>query len=216
VIAAYLVSLLASSAVAFASARAQELAERAALLVGTLPRFWLGLMLVLVFHDGLGWLPASHAAPALGNAQGAWIAHLVLPVTCLALPAGATLFRLQVAALREGLASGVARQSHLAGLTRGRIVYRDGIRPLFGFLVTLLALDLPALVSGALVVEVVFAWPGMGRVVADALLGGDYPLALGGTMLIAFTVVVSNLLADIARSYLDPRQQVAAAGEAGA
>lgn len=177
--------------------------DRATIVAAALPRFWLGVMLVLVFHDWLHWFPASHAAAP--GVPGIALSHLALPALALALPSAAIIARVHRAAFAEALASPAAGFARACGLSAGRVLVREGVRPSLGTTFVLLALDLPAIVSGAVLVEVVFAWPGLGSITAAAVLGGDAPLALAATGLAAIAVVTANVLADAAATALDPR-----------
>jgi ABC-type dipeptide/oligopeptide/nickel transport system permease component len=191
------------------SARGRRRADALLLAVATLPRFWLGVMLVLVFHTWAGWLPASHAA-APGAAARFDLAHLVLPALALALPAAAAIARVQRAAMDDPEAAPRLALARAAGVPAGRVLWRHRVRPALAPVAALAALDLPLLLSGAVVVESVFAWPGAGRMAADAVMGGDYPLALAATMLAAASVVLGGIVLDAVLARLDPRMREAA------
>lgn len=177
------------------------------LVLATMPRFWLGIVLVLVFHDGLSLLPGADAAPA-GAGAATKLAHLVLPAATLAIPSLATLARFQLASMREGLDSPSALHARRIGLSERLVTLREAFLPSLGTTFTLLALDLPALVSGALVVEIVFSRPGIGRVAAGALVDGDYPLALATTILVASAVAGAQTLVTLLGPRLDPRRRL--------
>ncbi len=203
---AYSLGPLTATGIALLPPRRRRFADELLLAIATLPRFWLGVMLVLVFHAWLGWLPASHAAgPAA--AERFDLAHLVLPALTLALPATAIVARVQAAAMDDPDAAPRLALARAAGVPAPRVLWRHRVRPALAPVAALAALDLPLVVSGAVVVESVFAWPGVGRVAADATLGGDYPLALAATMLAAATVVVGGVLLDLALAGLDPRHR---------
>lgn len=192
-----------------AGPRLRGAADRLALLMASLPRFWLGVLAVLLFHDRLGWLPASHAGPSGSSGLLPAPGHLVLPAATLAVPAAATIFRYLLATAERAAASPAARHARALGVTGGRWVWQQVVRPSLSPGVVLLGLDLPALVSGALVVEIVFSWPGIGRTAAQAIEGGDYPLALAAALLSGVAVVTGGLLSDLAARRLDPRLEEA-------
>ncbi len=172
------------------------------------PGFWLGLLAVALFHGVLGWLPASHAAPPGAAGALPHLRHLLLPTLALALPAAAMVARYQLAAAAVVLDAPGATVARALGLGRLRIAWRHGLRPTLATTVVLVGLDLPLLVSGALVVETVFSWPGVGRLAAGAVLTSDYPLALALVLLGAVTVVLGNLAADLLAAGLDPRRRL--------
>lgn len=170
----------------------------------SLPPFWLGLLLILLFAVTLGWLPAGGPAPP-GSGAGAVVAHLILPaVTLAALQVGQYTRHLR-AALIEVLRADHIRTARAKGLGRLAVVRRHALRLASLPVVTLLGLDLGLLVSGAVVTETVFAYPGMGKLTYDAVMGNDYPLALAALMLGTALVLLGNVLADIALGLLDPR-----------
>jgi peptide/nickel transport system permease protein len=185
-----------------------------ALILYSVPGFWLAVMLQLVFAYGLRWLPADsmHAldvetqgflARALDLAR-----HLVLPVLVLGLPGVASTARYMRASLLEVLSQDYVRAAEARGLGRRSVVLRHAFRNALGPIVTLAGLSLPALVGGALLVETIFTWPGMGRVAYLAVGTRDLPVLLGATCLSAALVVAGNLLADIGSALLDPRARV--------
>jgi len=203
---AYALGPLAATGCALLPPRRRRLADELLLAAATVPRFWLGVMLVLVFHTWAGWLPASHATGP-GAAARFDLMHLVLPALALALPAAAVVARVQSAAMDDPEAAPRLALARAAGVPAPLILWRHRVRPALAPVAALAALDLPLLVSGAVVVESVFAWPGVGRVAAEAVMGGDYPLALAATMLAATTVVFGGVLLDATLLRLDPRRR---------
>jgi peptide/nickel transport system permease protein len=133
--------------------------------------------------------------------------HLALPALALGLPAAAAVLRYQLASMETVLDAEHVRAARASGTGGWRILLRHVLRPSLGPAVTLFGLDLSVLVSGALVVEMVFAWPGMGRVTAEAILGSDYPLALASSMLCAVVLISGRFLSEILAARLDPRQR---------
>jgi ABC-type dipeptide/oligopeptide/nickel transport system permease component len=181
------------------------------LLAGALvPRFWFSLLLVLVFAGMLGWLPSSHAGPPGGGSLGQRFPYLVLPALALGLPAACVVGRLHLAAMERSRRDLHVIARRAAGSTGLALRYRHQFRPIAGMTATLVALDLPVIVSGAVVIEWVFSWPGTGRLVTDALMSGDYPLALATTSLTVVGVLAGRALAEAMAGRLDPRQATAA------
>lgn len=174
------------------------------------PPFWLGLCAVLLFAWKLDWLPAAHmqsATPASSLVAVGFdrLQHLVLPVLVLALPGAAPVARHHWAAMVDVLGSEHVRAARAAGLPERSVVWRRAFPAALQPTVQLVGLGIPALVGGAVVVEVVFSWPGLGRIHQEALLARDVPLFLGGLLLIGVMVVAGGLLADLLSAWLDPR-----------
>jgi len=206
---AYIVGVLVALVLVRAGPRLRRAAGPALLFVATTPGFWLAVVALYLFHDVAGWLPASHVASPGGGGLADRLRHMVLPVLTVALPAACVVARYQLEASARALAGPAVRMSRCAGLAPWRVAWRDTVRPHLGVVITLLGLDLPAAVSGVLVVEIVFAWPGMGRRGAEAIAFGDYPLALAIVAAAALAVVAGELLADLVALAIDPRRRAA-------
>ena len=182
-----------------------------ALVLYSLPAFWLGLMLILVFARWLGWLPAGGmAAPdadLLSWPARLWdtLRHLVLPVIVLGVASAAGTARYLRGSVIEALESDYVLAARARGLPERRVVWGHAVRNALLPAVTLVGLNLPFLLGGAVVTETVFAWPGMGRLAVDAIFARDYPVIMGATALSAVMVVLGNLLADLAYARVDPR-----------
>lgn len=185
--------------------RARRSCERAALLLALVPRFWLGVLLILLLHSAAGLLPASHAAPPGGGGLAARLRHLALPALTLAIPAAASISRYQLSVMEAALQAPHVKASRAAGRSGLGLLSRHVLRPSLAATAALAGLDLQVLVSGALVVETVFAWPGLGRITAEAVLGSDYPLALASALVCSAAVVCGRFLAEEAARRLDPR-----------
>jgi peptide/nickel transport system permease protein len=171
----------------------------------SLPTFWLALILILVFAAGLGWLPASGIATAgIGDAADR-LRHLVLPVATLTLVSAASYTRYVRAAMREALAQDHIRTARAKGASEARVVLHHALRSALVPVTTILALSFGGLVSGALVTETMFGYPGMGKLIFDAVMGNDYNLALAALLLAAAVTMAANLAADLAYAWLDPR-----------
>lgn len=190
-------------------------AERAGTLLGltlySLPSFWFGLMLILVFSRTLGWLPTGGMASpdvAFLPWHARWLdqlRHLVLPVMVLGLGSAMGAARYLSNSLADVLQQDYMVAARAKGLPERTLLWKHALRNGLLPLITLLGLSLPFLLSGAVVTEVVFAWPGMGRVAVDAIWARDYPVIMATTALSAVMVVLGNLLADLLYGWADPR-----------
>ena len=170
-----------------------------------LPTFWLALVLILVFAAGFGWLPASGIATAGSSGIVDRLRHLILPVTTLTLVSAASYTRYVRAAMREALAQDHIRTARAKGAGEARVIFHHALRSALVPVTTILALSFGGLVSGALVTETMFAYPGMGKLIFDAVMGNDYNLALAALLLATAVTMVANLAADLAYAWLDPR-----------
>ena len=185
----------------------------------SLPVFWLGMMLQLAFAGKLGWLPVSGMAFS-GDLYGLWQRcngnylaywwqssgrYFVLPSFTLATVPMAVIARLTRSAMLEVMAQDYIRTARAKGLGLGRIVFVHALRNAAIPIVTLIGTNFAALLTGAVLTETVFAWPGLGRAVVDAINEYDYPVILGGVILMAATFVTVNLLVDLSYGLLDPR-----------
>jgi peptide/nickel transport system permease protein len=177
------------------------------LLGVSLPGFWFALVLILVFTDRLGWLPASGIRPA--GTAGFGLAHvwpyLVMPTIVLALSILPFLVRYARSAIIENLGEDYVRVAHSKGLGPAHVLLRHVLRNSLIPVVTVLGLLIPTLLSGSVVVETIFAIPGIGRLALQGALSRDYPVVMTMTVLGAALIVVCNLLTDISYALLDPR-----------
>lgn len=162
----------------------------------SIPNFWLGPMLAIVFAVSLGWLPVS--------GRGGWAA-LVLPSISLGAALAAILARMTRASLLEELQELYVRAARARGVSRTRAVLRHALRNSLIPLVTILGLQFGAVLTGAVITETIFAWPGVGRLLIQSIGFRDYPLIQGCILLIAITYVTVNLLTDLVYGVLDPR-----------
>ncbi|HYM68896.1 MAG TPA: ABC transporter permease [bacterium] len=168
----------------------------------SMPVFWFGLMLQLLVAVHLGWLPVA------GFGTGGWLTvgqHLVLPSIVLAMFTAGRWSRFTRAGVLEVLRQDYIRTARAKGLAERRVVFRHALRNSLIPVVTVVALDLAGLLSGAVVTETVFAWPGMGSLLIQSISNVDYPTLLAILMLSSFAIILSNLLADVLYSLLDPR-----------
>jgi ABC-type dipeptide/oligopeptide/nickel transport system permease component len=162
----------------------------------SMPPFFLGLTLMLVFSVWLGWLPLA------GNET--W-RHLVLPAATLGIPAGAVLARMVRSSLVEVLEQDYVRTARAKGLSEAVVVNVHAVRNALIPVVTVVGLQLGYLLGGAVVTETLFAWPGLGRLIVQAITARDFPVVQASVLLLAVTFVLINLLTDLLYSVLDPR-----------
>ncbi len=166
-------------------------------LVGlSMPNFWLGPLLAIVFSVMLGWLPVSGRGTA---------AHLVLPAITLGAPLAAVLARMTRASVIEELRELYVVAARARGVSRTRAVLRHAFRNSLIPIVTVLGLQFGAVLTGAVITETIFAWPGVGRLLIQSINFRDYPLVQGCILLIAVSYVGMNLLTDLTYGFLDPR-----------
>ncbi len=165
------------------------------------------LLLVLVAGDG-GWLPAGGFTP-VSDGVGAWVLHMILPVATLSVILVAHLSRQVRSEMGEVLGSDYVRAARVKGLSASRVVLVHALRNALAPAVAVLSLDVGYLLGGILVVEEVFAWPGLGRLLIYAVQNRDLAVIQAATLVMAATYALSNLVADIVIAGLDPRVQYA-------
>ncbi len=173
----------------------------AALIGVSLPSFWTGLALMLLFALTLGWLPAS------GGGEWTWrgLRYLILPAVTLGIEPAGILARLMRSSMLDVLREDYVRTARAKGLSASLVMYRHAFRNALIPVVTVIGLQFGGLLSGAVIVETVFAWPGIGRYIVFGITGKDFPVVQGGVLLIAMTFVLINLVIDAAYAFLDPR-----------
>lgn len=199
-----------------AAARRPGTAVDHSIRIGTLllfsqPVFWLGLMAILLFSYVWPVLPAGHMRSVGADEMGAGerlfdlLRHLLLPALVLGLTNAGATARFVRGSLLEVLGRDYIRTARAKGLSERRVVWVHGMRNALPPLLQLLALTLPALLNGSLVTEVVFSWPGLGRLTFGAILARDFPLILGTVAVSAILVISGNLVADVLHALSDPR-----------
>ncbi|HTI63078.1 MAG TPA: ABC transporter permease [Gemmatimonadaceae bacterium] len=184
------------------------------------PSFWLALALIAVFTYGAAaWgLPAAVRLPAFGlHAPGVQLQgraafvdllrHAVLPVSILAAVGAAGIARYARSSVADVLSHEFVRTARAKGASAARVYFRHVLATVLPALVVLFALSLPGLVAGSIFVEAVFAWPGMGRLMVNAIIARDYPLVMGAAAVYAAVVVFANLAGDAALPLVDPRRR---------
>ncbi len=172
----------------------------------SLPNFWLGMLLILLFAYHLNWLPAS-SLRTVGVAASFYdyIKHLILPVVVLSTGSAAYYIRYIRAGILEVIGQDYILTARAKGLKESTVLFRHILRNSMIPVVTVVSLSLPFLFTGAMVTEYVFSWPGMGRWIIMATLSRDYPSVLAVNVIVAALVVLCNLGADLLYAYFDPR-----------
>jgi len=179
--------------------KSQDVAAMGFSLIGvSIPNFWLGPLLMLVFAVGLGWLPVS------GMEQPG---SMVLPTITLGTALAAVLSRLARSSWLEAMSMDATRTARAFGVSEQRIWWRHAARLAAVPVITMFALQLGAVLGGAVITETVFDWPGLGLLTTEAIQRRDYPLVQGCVLIIAAFYVLANLLADLLGLWLDPRQR---------
>jgi ABC-type dipeptide/oligopeptide/nickel transport system permease component len=177
-----------------------QLSSVVALAAQAVPTFWLGILLILVFAVELRWLPVS--------GRGTW-AHLVLPTITLATYSIARNARLIRSSLLDVIDLDYVRTAHAKGLPGHVVILKHALRNALLPVLTVMGLDLGALLSGAVITEMVFAWPGIGRLIVNGVASRDLPLIQGSVLLVGSTFVLVNLIVDLAYTLVNPRMRPA-------
>ena len=185
--------------------------SRGTLVVYALPTFWVGLIFVMVFSHALGLFPSSHmwsagsAADWSPHSIADLLSHLALPVFTLAVPGAAGLSRYIASTVDDTRNQEYVLAATAMGLKQGVIFRRYILLNSLGPMVSMIGMEIGSLLTGVLVTQTLFAWPGMGRLIVVSVFARDYPLILGCTLLGGVVVVIGNLLADIMHGLIDPR-----------
>jgi peptide/nickel transport system permease protein len=184
----------------------------------SMPSFWLALMLILtlsLFARNVWELPIWFPASGIVSTDYEFLSwsgqlrdrvmHLVLPTLSLALVLTAGIARYMRASMLEVIRQDYVRTARAKGLSEGVVVFKHALRNALIPIITLVGLYIPVLFSGTVFIEYIFAWPGMGRTIYEAILQRDYPLVMAGSFFFAVMVVVANLIADVLYAVVDPR-----------
>jgi len=190
----------------------------------SMPVFWLGIMLMMIFGVFLGWLPIGGRIDLLlpfqsitgfmvidsiitlnGAALLSVLEHLILPAIALGTIPMAIIARTTRSSMLEVLRQDFIRTERAKGLSERKVIYKHAIRNAMVPVVTVIGLNFGLLLSGAILTETVFSWPGVGRLVVDAVYARDYPLVIGCILIFALVFVIVNLITDILYTYIDPR-----------
>jgi peptide/nickel transport system permease protein len=185
-----------------------EWMANAAALVGlSVPNFWLGILAIVWLAAGLGWFPASGYVPMTTNPASA-LYHLTLPALILGTSLAAVIMRQTRASMIETMKTDFVRTARAKGLSRGRVLFRYGLRNSMIVVVTIVGLQLGGLISGAVVTERIFALPGFGKLTLDAVFTRDYPVIQAVVLVITLGYVLINLAVDILYSVINPKIRV--------
>jgi peptide/nickel transport system permease protein len=173
-----------------------NLGKGVGLLGLAVPNFWLGLVLILVFSVGLEWLPTS--------GRGSW-RHLIMPAVALGWYFAASMLRLTRSSMLEVLRSEYIKLARLKGLPEYVVIALHGFKNALVPVFTLAGINLVVMVNAAVIIEVIFAWPGIGRLLFEGIFQRDFPLVQGVVVLAGIMIVAVNLVIDILYAYIDPR-----------
>ncbi len=172
----------------------------------SIPIFWLGILLIIVFSVTLGWLPsAGMVTVGAPFSIGDLVRHLIMPAVVLSTFPLAQLTRYTRSSMVEVLGQDYIRTARSKGLTEVMVLARHALRNALVPVVTVLGVLIPRLLSGAVITEAIFAWPGLGRLAVDSAIQRDYPVIMGVTLLVSGMVIISTLITDLAYVALDPR-----------
>lgn len=184
--------------------RLSDMASRLVALLGaSVPSFWLGYLFILLFSVKLGWLPVA--------GSGTW-KHAILPTVTLGIGGAAILSRLVRSSMLDVLRLDFIRAARAKGVSEPRIILRDALRNALIPVVTVMGLIFGALMGGAVVVEVVFSWPGIGRLIVEAITFRDLAVIQGFVLFVGTIIVLVNLVVDVSYALIDPRIRVGLRG----
>jgi peptide/nickel transport system permease protein len=178
-----------------------------AVLLGiSIPSFFLGMMMILIFAVHLRWFPVSGMYAIYGGGDLAdLLHHLVMPAVALSVVATGVVARLARSAMLEVLRQDFIRTARAKGVGEGRVVWRHALKAAMVSIIPVLGIQAGFVLSGAVYIEMVFQWPGVGRMLVDAILKRDILLVQGGVVIVAACYVLFNIAVDVAQSLLDPR-----------
>jgi len=183
-----------------------RLSAVASLFGASMPVFWLGIVLMVIFALWLGWLPASGMfAPYGGGDLRDLLAHLALPAVTLAAASVTIIARLTRSTMLETLGQDYIRTARAKGVVERAVVLRHGLKNALIPIVTVVGVQAGYLLGGAVLTETVFAWPGVGTLMVQGILARDFPLVQGCVLVVALSFVVINLIVDLLYAWLDPR-----------
>ena len=175
-------------------------------LVGvSVPAFWIGILSVILFSVTLGWFPSAGYAPLLADGPGAWLSSLIQPAFILSLFQIGFLARMTRSGMLDVLDQDFIRTARAKGVSEWRTVGRHAFRNALVGVVTVAGIILSLLIGGSVVIEQVFALPGIGRLIVQAIIGRDYPVVQGTLLLLGFVFVLLNLAIDVLYTLVDPR-----------
>ena len=205
-----LCSILGIAAGVVSAARQYGFADKSitfAVLLGiSIPSFFLGMMMVLLFAVNLRWLPASGMYSIFGGGDlPDLLRHLIMPATALAVVATGVIARLSRSAMLEVLRQDFIRTARAKGVHERGVIWRHALKAAMVSIIPVLGIQAGFVLSGAVYIEMVFQWPGVGRMLVDAILKRDLLLVQGGVVFVAACYVLFNIIVDVAQTMLDPR-----------
>ncbi len=174
----------------------------------SVPDFWMATLLILLLTSTLGWLPSSGYVALTDDPLG-WLAHVAMPAATVGLVAASIMTRFVRSAVLEVLGSDYTRTARAKGLRERIVLVRHVLRNAMIPVLTIGGVQLATMLGGVIVVEVVFAWPGLGRLVYESVRARDYPVVQGAVLLVAAMFLLVNLLVDVLYAVIDPRISVA-------
>jgi peptide/nickel transport system permease protein len=205
IVIALLISVPAGVGAALREGRLSDAIVRIASQFGvSIPDFWMGILLIGLFATTLGWLPTSGYQPLLGDPVG-WLRHVILPGLTVGIVAGAIMTRYIRSAVLDVASMDYVRTARSKGLPPRVVTFRHIVRNAMIPVLTITGIQLATILGGVIVVEVVFAWPGVGRLTYTAVAARDYPLIQGAVLLIAALFLLINLVVDMLYALVDPR-----------
>ncbi len=205
IVIALLISVPAGIWAALREGRISDAVVRVASQFGvSIPDFWMGLLLIALFASTLGWLPTSGYQALFDHPTG-WLRHVILPGLTVGLVAGAIMTRYIRSAVLDVASTGYVRTARSKGLSPWVVTMRHIVRNALIPVLTITGIQLATILGGVIVVEVVFAWPGIGRLVYTAVAARDYPLIQGAVLMIAAMFLLINLVVDVLYAVVDPR-----------
>lgn len=175
----------------------------------SMPLFWLGILLIIVFSIDFSWFPPGGIEEPGQTVVtfGSWAAHVTLPIATIVIGTVAYWGRFMRAAVVDTLVQDYIRTARAKGLGEGMVLFKHALRNSLLPLITLLGLSIPHLFAGALLVEEIFNYPGLGLLFWTAAIQRDYPVVLGGIVITGFLTVLGNIIADVLYAFVDPRIQ---------
>lgn len=176
----------------------------AALIGVSMPSFWLGLMLVLIFSVNLGWFPTMGMG-VISNGIGDVLSHLFLPSLCLSFGSMANFARISRSSMLEVIDQDYMKAVRAKGIRENVVIIKHGLKNALPPIVTVLGMRIAALMTGAIMIETIFSWPGIGRLIVDAINNNDFEMIQGTVLFMAILYVTVNLVVDIIYLYINPK-----------
>ena len=185
-----------------------------ALIGVSMPNFWLGLMLVLAFSVNLGWFPVLGMG-SLANGLGDVISHIFLPAVCLSFGSMANFARISRSSMLEVIDQDYMKAVRAKGIREWIVIIKHGFQNAMPPIVTVLGMRISSLMTGAIMVETIFSWPGIGRLIVEAINNNDYEMIQGSVLFMAVLYVLVNLAVDIVYLYINPKVSYASERRGG-